>query len=109
MNMAKDFPALAVLSISSGRLLTIPRDAKEGSGICQIYEVLEWMTGQVVFTYKMPQLVKECKSWIHQFHPEIIEVDAEIVRRYEAGEVKSVQQEMLARFGDTITLKKIPN
>jgi hypothetical protein len=38
----KDFPTLAVLSITSGRLLTQPRRAK--NGFDQIYEVLEWMT-----------------------------------------------------------------
>lgn len=45
----KDFPTLAVLSVTSGRLLTQPRRAN--NGIDQIYEVLEWMSDDQPFTH----------------------------------------------------------
>lgn len=66
LNMTKDFPTLAVLSITSGRLLTQPKDASEGNGIDQVYEVLEWMTDDLPFTYQLGRFVEECKPWIYQ-------------------------------------------
>ena len=102
----KDFPTLAVLSVTSGRLLTQPKDANEGNGIDQMYEVLGWMTDDLPFTDE------ECKQWIYQWHPEIIEADKmienKLIERCEAEDVKDCQTAMLAKFGETITLQKIP-
>ena len=102
--MTKDFPTLAVLSVTSGRLLTQPKDASEGNGIGQMYDVLGWMTDDSPSTHQLGRFTKECKPWIHRWHPEIIEADKLI----EAGNVKACQAAMLARFGETITLQKIP-
>lgn len=104
--MTKDFPALAVLSVTSGRLLTQSKDTSEGNGIDQTYEVLGWMTDDLPFTDE------ECKLWIYQWHPEIIEADKmienKLTERCEAEDVKDCQAAMLAKFGETITLQKIP-
>jgi hypothetical protein len=108
----KDFPTLAVLSVTSGRLLTQPKDASEGNGIDQIYEVLEWMTDDLIFTYQLWQFAVECKQWIYQWHPEIIKADEwienKLIEKCEAEDVKACQTAMLAKFGETITLQKIP-
>lgn len=106
--MTKDFPTLAVLSVTSGRLITQPKDVNEGNGIGQMYEVLGWMTDDSPFTHQLGRFAEECKPWIHRWHPEITGADAEIVRRCEAGEVKEVQRDMLELFGETIQLQKIP-
>ena len=73
-----------------------------------MYELLGWMTDDSPFTHQLGRFAEECRPWIHRWYPEIIEADAEIVRRCEAGEVAEVQQDMLARFGETIELEKIP-
>jgi hypothetical protein len=108
----KDFPTLAVLSVTSGRLLTHPRDASEGNGIDQIYEVLEWMTDDQPFTHQLGRFEVECKPWIYQWHPEIIEADKwienKLIEKCEAEDVKACQTAMLAKFGETIALQKIP-
>lgn len=114
----KDFPTLAVLSITSGRLLTQPKDASEGDGFDQIYEVLEWMTDDQPFTHQLERfaeeckLAEECKQWIYQWHPEIIEADKwienKLIEKCEVEDVKACQTAMLAKFGETITLQKIP-
>ena len=104
--MTKDFPTLAVLSITSGRLLTQSKDTSEGNGIDQTYEVLRWMTDDLPFTDE------ECKQWIYQWHPEIIEADKlienKLIEKCEAEDVKACQTAMLAKFGETITLQKVP-
>jgi hypothetical protein len=108
----KDFPTLAVLSVTSGRLLTQPKDASEGNGINQIYEVLEWMSDDLPFTYQLWQFAEECKPWIYRQHPEIIKADEwienKLIEKCEAEDVKACQTAMLAKFGETITLQKIP-
>lgn len=106
--MKKAFPTLAVLTVISGRLLTQPRDASEGNGIGQIYELLGWMTDDSPFTHQLPRFSEECKPWILRWHPSLKQVDEEINRRCDAGEVASMQQDMLQRFGNTIELQKIP-
>lgn len=112
LNTTKDFPTLAVLSVTSGRLLTQPKDAGEGNGIDQIYEVLEWMSDDLPFTHQLVRFIEECKPWIYRWHPEIIEADKwienKLIERCETENVKACQAAMLAKFGKTITLQKIP-
>ena len=108
----KDFPTLAVLSVTSGRLLTQPKDASEGNGIDQIYKVLEWMSSDCPFAHQLGRFAEECKYWIYQWHSEIIEADKwiknKLIERCEAEDVKACQAEMLARFGEAIALQKMP-
>ena len=108
--MTKDFPTLAVLSVTSGRLLTQPRRAN--NGFDQIYEVLEWMTDDQPFTHQLGRFAEECKPWIYQWHPEIIEADKwienKLTEKCEPEDVKACQAEMIAKFGETITLQKVP-
>jgi hypothetical protein len=110
--LTKDFPTLAVLSVTSGRLLTEPKDASEGNGIDQIYEILGWMADDLPFTWQLGQFVEECKPYIYKWHPEIIEVDKwienKLIEKCEAEDVKACQTAMLAKFGETITLQKVP-
>ena len=116
LNTTKDFPTLAVLSVTSGRLLTQPKDANEGNSIDQIYEqiyeVLEWMSDDLPFMYQLGRFIEECKPWIYQWHPEIIEADKmienKLTEKCEAEDVKACQTAMLAKFGETITLQKVP-
>ena len=112
LNTTKDFPTLAVLSVTSGRLLTQPKDASEGNGIDQIYEVLEWMSDDLPFTNQLVRFIEECKPWIYRQHPEIIKADKwienKLIEKCEAEDVKDCQAAMLAKFGETITLQKIP-
>jgi hypothetical protein len=111
LNTTKDFPTLAVLSVTSGRLLTQPKDASEGNGIDQIYEVLEWMSDDLPFTNQLVRFIEECKPWIYRQHPEIIKADKwienKLIEKCEVEDVKACQTAMLAKFGETITLQKI--
>jgi hypothetical protein len=99
----KDFPTLAVLSVTSGRLLTETKDASE---------ILGWMADDLPFTWQLGQFVEECKPWIYRWYPEIIEADKmienKLTEKCEPEDVKACQVAMLAKFGDTITLQKVP-
>lgn len=54
----------------------------------------------------------ECQQWIYQWHPEIVKADKwienKLIEKCEAEDVKACQTAMLAKFGETITLQKIP-
>jgi hypothetical protein len=112
LNTTKGFPTLAVLSVTSGRLLTQP--SRADNGFDQIYEVLEWMTDDQPFTHycSWSHGIEDCKQWIYQWHPEIIKADKwienKLIEKCEAEDVKDCQTAMLAKFGETITLQKIP-
>jgi hypothetical protein len=102
----KDFPTLAVLSITSGRLLTQP--SRANNGFDQIYEVLEWMTDDLPNRTNWGDLAEECKQWIYQWHPEIIEADKwienKLTEKCEVEDVKDCQAAMLAKFGEWIEI-----
>ena len=109
----KDFPTLAVLSITSGRLLTQPKDASEGNGFDQIYEVLEWMTDDLPNRTNWDDLAEDCKQWIYRQHPEIIKADKwienklienKLIEKCKVEDVKDCQAAMLAKFGEWIEI-----
>jgi hypothetical protein len=51
----KDFPTAAVLSTITGRLVC-------EDGIGGVYEVLNWMTGEDVYTHQIPRISKEAAA-----------------------------------------------
>ena len=77
MTQTKPFPCRVVLSITTGRLLTKPRDkdGRRDNGIRDIYEILGWMTGDDPFTHQLPRFADECKPWLLRWFPELAKVD----------------------------------
>lgn len=105
----RSFPTLAVLSVTSGRLLTEPKPGDGGNGIGQMYEVLEWLTGDAPFTHQLPRFAQECRPHIWEQHPRIKEADAVIEQLCAAGKSAECQLLMRGWFGDFIELRKIPS
>lgn len=105
---SKHFPTLAVLSVTTGRLLTKPKQESEGNGIGQLYKLLGWMTDDEPFTHQLPRFARECKPWILRWHPNLADVEQEICERCDEGFVEQVQADMIARLGETIELWKMP-
>lgn len=62
MSDTKDFPTLDVLSTATGYLVS-------PSGISAIYEVLNWMTGESVFTHQLPRICREAAPVLLAAHP----------------------------------------
>ena len=58
----KEFPTSAVLSVVTGRLLC---------DIGGVYEVLNWMTGESLFTHQLPRVGREAEPVILAAHPEL--------------------------------------
>jgi hypothetical protein len=105
--MKKAFPTRAILSVTTGRLLT--KSPKPGdNGIGDMYELLGWMTNDSPFTHQLGRFAEECKPWLLRWFPELATVEAEIVAACEAGRVEAVCDAMEVRFGKTIEVERIP-
>lgn len=92
----KRFHLGAVLSVTTGRLL------------CQVdglYEILNWMTGDNLFTHQLPRAADECKPWILRRHPQLVGVDA-------SGVTKENWQQFLGeqvkQHGEYFDIEPIP-
>jgi len=64
----KEFPTSAVLSTVTGRLM---------GDIGGVYEVLNWMTGESVFTHQIPRISREAQPVIVSMHPTLSEAISE--------------------------------
>lgn len=64
----KQFPLRTVLSVVTGRLLT-ERKSSDDNGIGNIYEILDWMTDDSVYTHTIPRFIDECKPYLLQWFP----------------------------------------
>lgn len=95
MSETKDFSIGAVLSVTTGKLLT---------EIGGVYEILNWMTGDNLFTHQLPRASREAKPVILRAHPALAEVDASHVN---TDNWRTFLDEMVARFGETLAIPKM--
>jgi hypothetical protein len=65
--MKKAFPLGQVLSATTGRLLC------EMGGL---YEILNHMTGDTLWTHQLPRAFRECKPWMLRWFPELAMAEA---------------------------------
>ncbi len=65
----KTFPLNTILTVTTGRLLTTPKDG--GNGIGDLYEILGWMTNDSPMTHQLPRFANECKPWLLKWFPEL--------------------------------------
>lgn len=64
----KSFPINVVLTVTTGRLLTKgegPRD----NGIGQLYDILNWMTGDNLFTHVLPRAAEFARPILYRLFP----------------------------------------
>lgn len=62
--MGKEFSLGDVLSITTGRLLSERR-------IDGVYDILNWMTGDDLFTHQLPRAGKACQPWLVEQYPQL--------------------------------------
>jgi hypothetical protein len=68
-NNTKTFPLRVLLTVTTGRLLTQPRNGS--NGIEDLYEILGWMTNDSPMTHQLPRFGDECKPWLLKWFPEL--------------------------------------
>jgi len=70
--MGKKFHLGVVLSVTSGKLL---------APIGNLYKILDYMTGEELYTHELPSYNKLCKPYILEKYPNLANVDTSEVNR----------------------------
>ena len=68
--MKKAFTLRAVLTVTTGRLLT-ERKGPNDNGIGDLYDILNHMTRDNLFTHQLGRAAGECKLWLLRWFPEL--------------------------------------
>lgn len=66
----RQFPLRVVLSVTTGRLLTEPK-GPHNNGIGDLYEILNWITGDNLFTHQLPRAERAAMPWLLKCFPEL--------------------------------------
>jgi len=61
----KMFPLNVVLTVTTGRLLTTSNNPGD-NGIGQLYEILNWITDDNLYTHQLARVAKECKPFLFE-------------------------------------------
>jgi hypothetical protein len=95
--MSRKFSLGCVLSVTTGRLLS-PK------GVDGLYEILNYMTGDNLFTHALPRASKEATPHILRQYPQLADVDASSVTR---ENWKQWLAEQVAKYGEELELTPI--
>lgn len=95
----KDFALGDILSVTTGQLLS--RRHMEG-----LYDILNFMTGDNLFTHQLPRAADEAKPFLLKQHPDLAGVDASSVTKENWESWLEVQE---AKFGATLSIEQMPS
>jgi hypothetical protein len=109
---SKAFHIGDILSISTGYLVS-PRHM-EG-----VYDILNFMTGDTLFTHQLPRAANECRPWLARQHPQLESANdwaaaamATIPEDAPPAARKVIIDSFIAaaveRFGETLLIEPIP-
>lgn len=87
-----------VLSITTGRLLS-------PDGIDGVYKILDYMTGDSLFTHQLPRVSRECKPFLIEQYPYLANVDASNV---ELNNWEAWLHEKVREHGEYLEVALIP-
>ncbi len=94
----KKFHIGDILTITMGHLVS-PRHIKG------VYDILSFMTGDILFTYQLPRAADECKPYLLRQHPQLAETDASGVNEdnYDRWIAEQVR-----KYGEYLPVNPIP-
>lgn len=92
----KNFPTADVLSTITGRLI---------SDIGGVYEVLNWMTSESVFTHQLPRISGEATPVVVALHPEL-QAAVDEADQFTTTNWQEWRDRWLDRYGPIISVPK---
>ena len=92
----KEFATVDVLSTITGRLM---------GDIGGVYEVLNWMTGESVFTHQLPRIGREATPVVVAAHP-LLQQAVDEAEQVNQENYKEWRQTWEDRYGPTIAVPK---
>jgi len=96
MTKYKTFHIGDVLSITTGKLLS--KDKMNG-----VYNILNFMTGESLFTHQLPRAADRCKLVLLDYYPELKGVDFAKGRDFEPW-----LEEQCNEYGEFLDVPKLP-
>jgi hypothetical protein len=96
--MGRPFPIGDILTVMTGRLVS-------AGGMGAVYGILNYLTGDNLYTYQLPRARRECRPWLLRWHPDLAAADASGV---DATNLAAWLDEQAARFGAERDLEPIP-
>lgn len=100
MTTTKKFHIGDVLSVASGILLS-------PSHVGGVYDILNWMTGDDLFTHQLPRASRECEPFLREWFPELTAVEIpETINSRETAD--AFLATLYPRFGEYVEVGKIP-
>lgn len=97
--MSKQFGLSEILTVTTGALLS--RRGMEG-----VYDILNYMTGDNLYTHQLPRACDECKPWVLRQHPQLANLQTPTFDGSESVWRWLEAQE--ARFGASLPVEPIP-
>lgn len=95
--MSKHFHIGDVLSITTGRLVS-------PTHIDGVYDILNYMTGDNLFTHQLPRAAEQCKPELLRQHPALAAVD---VSEINETNWQWWLDEQVAAFGESLTVEPL--
>lgn len=95
----KDFHIGDILSVTTGRLVS-PRH------IGGVYDILNWMTGENLYTHQLPRVGDEARPILLAAHPQLADAQAEAEAVTEEN-WEHFLAKMVARYGETLPVPKM--
>ena len=94
----REFHLGDILSITHDRLVS-PRH------IGGVYDILNWMTRDSLFTHQLPRAARECKPVLLAQHPQLSAVNASSVT---PENWREWMEEQCAEFGEYLSVARLP-
>jgi hypothetical protein len=95
--MMKTFPLGAVLTVYGHKMVA--------DDIGHVYELLNYMTRDNLFTHQLPRAAKMCRPELLKQHPFLAETDDSGVNRENWREWRDKQ---VAKYGETLSVSRLP-
>ncbi len=97
--MSKNFSIGTILSVTTGSMVS--EDGMNG-----VYEILNFMTGDNLFTHQLSRAANECKPYIFKQHPQLKNVSAFGVT---ANNFEKWLSSIQAEFGKELSISPLPD
>jgi hypothetical protein len=94
----KDFHIGDILSVTTGRLVS-PRH------IGGVYDILNWMTGESLYTHQLPRVCREAAPVLLAAHPKLASVDRDAEINPE--NLSEWLTARIAEFGEALPVPKL--
>lgn len=95
---SKNFHLGDVLTITTGRLVAL-------RGMEAVYDILNFMTGDNLFTHQLPRARSECVEYLLRQHPQLTKVEVDGINPENLAERL---EELCAEFGEELSVAPLP-